>query len=45
MCSKPNINNPIQKGKRRQKLKKNQNDVGNPKNKPMYTNFNGEEIE
>lgn len=38
-------NNAPQKGKRRQKLHRNQNNVGNDKNPPEYTNFNGEPIE
>jgi hypothetical protein len=42
---KPGSVNPIQKGIRRQKLHDMQNDVGNPKNKPQYTNFEGEPIE
>lgn len=36
--------NPMQKGDRRQRLHKNQNNVGNPKNKPQYKNFEGNEI-
>lgn len=36
--------NPMQKGDRRQRLHKNQNNVGNPKNKPQYKNFEGHEI-
>ena len=32
---------PIQKGKRRQKLHKNQNNIGNDKNKSEYTDFEG----
>lgn len=37
--------NPVQKGKRRQKLHSNQDNIGNPKNKPQYENFNGDPIE
>lgn len=37
--------NPLQKGTRRQRLHKNQNDVGNQKNKSQYEDFNGESIE
>lgn len=44
MCSKPNINNPMQKGKRRQKLHDAQNNVGNSQNKSEYKNFDGNEI-
>lgn len=42
---KPGSVNPIQKGKRRQKLASNQNNVGNPKNPSEYENFNGEPIQ
>lgn len=42
---KPGSCNPIQKGLRRQKLNRNQNDVGNSKNEPKYENFEGEPIE
>lgn len=42
---KPGSNNPFQKGARRQKLHGNQNNVGDPKNKPQYENFEGEPIE
>ncbi|MDD5794135.1 clostri-philic family protein [Clostridium sp. HCP1S3_B4] len=42
---KPGINNPMQKGKRRQKLHDNQNNVGDPKQKSYYTTFDGKEIE
>lgn len=38
------INNPMQKGERRQKLKKNQDDVGNNKNVPEYRDFDGNPI-
>lgn len=41
---KPGSCNPEQKGLRRQKLHDGQNDVGNPKNKPEYENFDGEPI-
>lgn len=37
--------NPMQKGKRRQKLHDNQNNVGNPKNKSQYENFNGSPVD
>ncbi|OOM77695.1 clostri-philic family protein [Clostridium sp. BL-8] len=42
---KPGSCNPEQKGLRRQKLHRSQNDVGNSKNKPQYENFDGEPIE
>ena len=45
MVNRPGANNPMQKGKRRQKLHENQNNVGDPKNKPEYKNFNGKPIE
>lgn len=45
MVNKPGACNRVQKGKRRQKLHANQNNVGDPKNKPEYKNFNGEPIE
>ena len=38
------INNPMQKGERRQKLKRNQDDVGNNKNVPEYKDFDGNPI-
>ncbi|MGL5354383.1 MAG: clostri-philic family protein [Clostridium sp.] len=38
------INNPMQKGERRQKLKKSQDDVGNNKNVPEYKDFDGNPI-
>lgn len=38
-------NNGPQKGERRQRLHENQNNIGDPKNPPGYTNFNGEPIE
>lgn len=41
---KPGSNNPMQKGKRRQKLYDNQNNVGNPKEPSLFKDFNGEEI-
>jgi hypothetical protein len=34
----------MQKGLRRQKLKGNQDNVGNAKNRSEYKNFDGEEI-
>ena len=42
--NKPGSNNPMQKGKRRQKLHENQNNVGNPKKPSEYENFDGEPI-
>ena len=42
--NKSNVNNPMQKGMRRQKLHDNQNNVGNPRNKSQYKNFDGEPI-
>ena len=46
MKSKPgaNVNNPMQKGKRRQKLHENQNNVGDSQNKPEFKDFNGNSI-
>lgn len=41
---KPGINNPMQKGERRQRIHANQDNVGNPKKKSFFTNFDGEEI-
>lgn len=41
---KPGSSNPMQKGLRRQKLHKNQNNVGDPENEPQYENFDGEPI-
>jgi hypothetical protein len=38
------INEPMQKGQRRQKLNEKQDNVGNEKNKPQYENFKGEPI-
>jgi len=35
---------PKQKGQRRQRLHKNQNNIGNDKNKPEYTDFDGNPI-
>jgi hypothetical protein len=45
MPHKPGSSNPIQKGARRQNLNNKQNDVGNPKNKPEYQNFEGKPID
>lgn len=45
MVNKPGACNRVQKGKRRQMLHADQNNVGDPKNKPEYKNFNGEPIE
>ncbi len=45
MVNKPGADNPLQKGRRRQKLHEKQNNVGNDKNKPEYTNFEGTPIE
>lgn len=42
---KPGSSNPMQKGERRQRLHANQDNVGNPKNKPQYENFDGNPIE
>lgn len=39
-----NKSNPMQKGERRQRLKGNQDNVGNEKNKSQYTSFDGEEL-
>ncbi|MBS5885325.1 MAG: clostri-philic family protein [Clostridium sp.] len=36
--------NPLQKGTRRQKLHKNQDNVGNDENRAEYTDFNGNPI-
>lgn len=44
MPNKPGSCNPMQKGLRRQKLHENQNNVGNEKKKPGYTNYYGDEI-
>lgn len=41
---KPFVSNPMQKGERRQRVKKNQNDVGNDKNVNEYKDFNGNVI-
>ena len=43
--NKNGSSNPIQKGERRQRLHGNQDNVGNPKNKSQYKNFNGDTIE
>lgn len=45
MPNKPGSNNPLQKGLRRQKLHEEQNNRGNPKNKPQYKDFNGNPVE
>ncbi|MDY6012647.1 clostri-philic family protein [Clostridium sp.] len=42
MPKKDNLGNPMQKGKRRQRLHENQNNVGNQKNPPKYKSFDGE---
>lgn len=44
MTNKHGADNPSQKGLRRQKLHKNQNNVGNPQNDSKFENFNGEPI-
>ena len=44
MKRKSGSNNPAQKGKRRQTLHENQNNVGDPRNKPEFKAFNGNEI-
>ena len=43
--NKPGSCNPMQKGKRRQKLHENQNNVGNSKKSSGYKNFDGSDIE
>ncbi len=43
--NKAGSSNPMQKGERRQRLHKNQDNVGNAKNKPQYKNFDGNPIE
>jgi hypothetical protein len=45
MPHKAGSSNPMQKGERRQKLHDKQDNVGNPKNKPEYQNFEGKPIE
>lgn len=42
--NKEGSNNPLQKGERRQRLSKSQNNVGNPKNKSQFTDFKGNSI-
>ena len=42
--NKANVSNPMQKGKRRQKLHDKQNDIGNPKKESKYKNFDGNSI-
>lgn len=37
-------NNALQKGKRRQKLHENQNNIGDKENPPKYTDFEGNPI-
>jgi len=44
MPNKDGAVNPMQKGARRQNLHDKQNNVGNPKNKPEYQNFEGKPI-
>lgn len=44
MASNMKTNNGPQKGKRRQKLHEDQNNIGNDKNPIQYTNFKGEPI-
>ena len=41
---KKNSINPLQKGERRQRLHKDQDNVGNDKNKSDYKDFNGNPI-
>lgn len=41
---KKNSINPLQKGERRQRLHKDQDNVGNDKNKSEYKDFNGNPI-
>lgn len=43
--NKKGSNNPMQKGERRQKLNQNKDNVGDPKNKSQFTNFNGISID
>ncbi|WP_244834641.1 clostri-philic family protein [Clostridium sp. BJN0001] len=42
---RPCINNPMQKGKRRQKLHEMQNNVGDKNVKSHFQNFNGEDMD
>lgn len=42
--NKPGSSNPLQKGKRRQKLYENQNNVGDPQKPSQYTTFSGKQI-
>ncbi len=42
--SKPGSNNPMQKGKRRQKLHDEQNNRGEPQKKPQYRDFDGNPV-
>lgn len=44
MAGKHGINNPMQKGERRINIHEKQNKIGNDKNKPEYTNYEGEPI-
>lgn len=44
MPKKIKENNAMQKGERRQKLHKDQNNVGNDQNKPEYTDYDGNPI-
>ncbi|MBW6409036.1 clostri-philic family protein [Clostridium weizhouense] len=43
--SKHGSSNPVQKGRRRQKIHDNQDNVGDPKNEPEYTNYQGEPLD
>lgn len=43
--NKPGSNNPMQKGKRRQKLHDEQNNHGDPKKKTSYKDFDGNPVE
>lgn len=45
MVNKPGACNRVQKGKRRQKLHGNQDNVGDPKNPPEYTNYEGKPLD
>ncbi|NLK96245.1 MAG: hypothetical protein GX275_13840 [Clostridiales bacterium] len=45
MVAKEGSINPMQKGMRRQKLKNNQNNVGNKKNEEEYSPIDGEPIQ
>lgn len=44
MVNKPGSCNPMQKGSRRQQVRKHQNKVGDSQEPSYYENFNGDEI-